>query len=81
MNDPNLALQGILAIFQKAKTLDRYDYKKHLQKLLDDFYSDVYEEGFSDGYDQREGKANSDAGWELQNARDRGEASGRDGDW
>lgn len=83
MNDPALAYTEILREFEKyTKGKGMLEvFQQNVQKVLDDFYNDVYEEGFTDGFDQRESKANSDAGWDLQNARDSGADRGMPGDW
>jgi hypothetical protein len=87
MDDPDLVYAEILASIERNVTGrgSMMNFEPEVKNLLNDFYNDVYEEGFTDGYDQGSGdstsKANSDAGWELQNARDRGEDSGREGDW
>ncbi len=45
MNSPDLAFEEIL------RAIGSPDTEVEIRKILDEFYNDVYEEGFSDGYD------------------------------
>lgn len=53
MNDPNLVYLEILKSVKRNIT-GRGSmglFEQEVKAFLDDFYNDVYEEGFSDGYD------------------------------
>jgi hypothetical protein len=58
MNDPALILKEIMANYDYR--LNRPEFENRARKLLDDFYNDVYEEGFSDGYDNAIGEEEPD---------------------
>jgi hypothetical protein len=57
MNDPEQLKAELSRIFHEvtSKGLTAVSFEDEMEPLIDEFYNDVYEEGFSDGYDNCDG--------------------------
>lgn len=57
MNDPEQLKAELSRIFHEitSKGLSAVSFEDQMEPLIDDFYNDVYEEGFGDGYDNCDG--------------------------
>ena len=56
MNDPEMLKAELSRIFHEvtSKGLSAISFEEQMEPLVDDFYNDVYEEGFTDGYDHED---------------------------
>jgi hypothetical protein len=57
MNDPEQLKAELSRIFHEvtSKDLSAVSFEDRVEPLIDEFYNDVYEEGFGDGYDNCDG--------------------------
>jgi hypothetical protein len=57
MNDPEQLKAELSRIFHEvtSKGLTVVSFEDEMEPLIDEFYNDVYEEGFGDGYDNCSG--------------------------
>lgn len=57
MNDPELVKAELSRIFHEvtSKGLSAISFEEQMESVIDDFYNDVYEEAFGEGYDNASG--------------------------